>query len=476
MLLLMEGDAPQAPVAQEVQPEVSKVPQTPQQSPTVPQAPPPKPEKKLKIKKIALFLILIPVLILIAYGIFIAVTYWNCSKTTPKACEIGKCSFSLSGFTLVTNMKADCCGNEICEVGETSSDCTADCPSCDDDSECTKDSYDYGGKMCIHEQIFAPCHVRPITLSTATPETDYQIKIALTASAFDYSRAMTNGEDIRFFDENDNPLSFWIEDWNDAEGESSVWVKVASSETKKIYMYYGYPDANSASAGSAVFEFFEGFDYESESELLKVWNKHGSPTIELSDGVVTIATSGTEEDEEHGGQHIYKDVGSSTLVNNLVEMSVKRFSDGGYANHMANIGYTSSIGGSISDGDSWAILRYNPSPDGGTVVFGGNHGGITSPPVGSFNTIMIYHQEGVSYAYEPPGTKVAQYSWPRPLPPGDYVLLGGQTYESGYGKASYDWIRVRKYASSEPSVVIGNEEAVSDESPIKELYSGLGED
>jgi len=360
-----------------------------------------------------------------------------------------------------------CCGNTLCEEGyETNSDCPKDCPSCDDANECTKDSYDYDGQKCIHEPI-APCYLRPITLTPAAPEIDYQIKIELTSSNFDYSKAKTDGEDIRFFDENDNPLNYWIEDWNGAGGVSTVWVKVTSSGTDKIYMYYGHPDASSASTGSAVFEFFEGFDYSGESELTQVWNKHGSPVIELSDSIVTITTSGAEE---HGGQHISKNVGASILLNNLVEMYVKRFSGGGYANHMANIGYASSIGGSISDGNCWAVLRYNPSPDGGIVVFGGNHGGITSSPIGSFNIIKIYHQEGISYAYEPQSTKVAEYNWPGEPPLGDYVLLGGQTYNSGNGKASYDWIRIRKYTSTEPSATVGNEKAVG-ESAIKELYT-----
>jgi len=474
----MEGDTPQAPevpVTQELKPEVVDVSQTPQQPSVDPQTPPPpaggstppeKSKKGLKTKKGIMFLIFLPVLAIVAYGIFIAIRYWNCTKTTPQTCETNTCSFSLTGFNLTTEVKDDCCGNDVCEVGETNSDCSSDCSSCDDKSECTKDSYDYDGQQCTHEQLFAPCHVRPITLSSAVPETDYQIKVELAASDFDYSKAETNGEDIRFFDGDDNPLKYWIEDWN-AEGVSTIWVKVESLETNKIYMSYGYPDANSASTGSSVFEFFEGFDYSSESELLKVWGKHGSPTIELSDGVVTISTSGAEE---HGGQYISLNVGADVLLNDIVEMSVKRFSGGGYANHMANIGNASSIAGPA--GDAWALLRHNPSPDGGIVVFGSNHGGVASPPVGSFNIIRIYHQDGISYAYEPPGTKVAQYTWPMggPPPGRDYVLLGGTTYKSGYGKASYDWIRVRKYTSSEFSATLGNEEAVGEESTIKELY------
>jgi len=232
-------------------------------------------------------------------------------------------------------------------------------------------------------------------------------------------------------------------------------------------MSYGYPDASSASAGSSVFEFFEDFDYETEKELIKVWNRHGSPTIELSDSIVTITTSGTEE---HGGQYISLNVGADILINNIFEMNLKRFSGGSYQNHMTVIGSASSTAGPASD--AWAILRHNPAPDGGIVVFGSNYGGVASPPVGSFNTIKIYHQDGVSTAYEPPGTKVAQYTWPMggSSSGSDYVLLGGTAYKSGAGKASYDWLRVRKYASKEPSASVGNEESVSEESAIKELY------
>ncbi|MBU0572786.1 hypothetical protein KKH23_02375 [Patescibacteria group bacterium] len=88
-------------------------------------------------------------MILIAYGIFIATTYWNCSKTTPQACEMGKCGFSPSGFSFVSDMKDNCCGNTLCEEDyETSSDCPEDCPSCDDNSKLTVDSFSYQTQKC----------------------------------------------------------------------------------------------------------------------------------------------------------------------------------------------------------------------------------------------------------------------------------------------------------------------------------------
>jgi hypothetical protein len=148
----MDGDAPQAPVAQKVQPEIKNVSQTPQQpspnSLTPPEStPPPKPKKE---KKIVILLIFLPVLAIIAYIIFLATTYVNCGKITPKTCEANiKCNFSLSGFKSTSEMKDNCCGNTLCEEGyETNSDCPQDCPNCDDNSKLTIDSFSYQTQEC----------------------------------------------------------------------------------------------------------------------------------------------------------------------------------------------------------------------------------------------------------------------------------------------------------------------------------------
>jgi hypothetical protein len=45
---------------------------------------------------------------------------------------------------------------------------------------------------------------RPITLTPATPVADYQVKIELTTSNFDYSKARSDGGDIRFYDPGNN--------------------------------------------------------------------------------------------------------------------------------------------------------------------------------------------------------------------------------------------------------------------------------
>ncbi len=50
-----------------------------------------------------------------------------------------------------------CCGNEKCEIGETNSECVADCPNCDDKDKCTEDSFDYKQHKCLNEEIIPCC-------------------------------------------------------------------------------------------------------------------------------------------------------------------------------------------------------------------------------------------------------------------------------------------------------------------------------
>jgi hypothetical protein len=56
--------------------------------------------------------------------------------------------------TIVPNVI--CCGNSLCETGETYSNCARDCPNCEDDNKCTKDKYDYHEQRCVNE-VTIPC-------------------------------------------------------------------------------------------------------------------------------------------------------------------------------------------------------------------------------------------------------------------------------------------------------------------------------
>ncbi|HPO67360.1 MAG TPA: hypothetical protein PK642_03320, partial [Paludibacteraceae bacterium] len=52
-------------------------------------------------------------------------------------------------------------------------------------------------------------YMKSITLSSATNQDNYQIKVELTTSNFNYSHANSDGSDIRFYDGNGTELNYW---------------------------------------------------------------------------------------------------------------------------------------------------------------------------------------------------------------------------------------------------------------------------
>jgi len=93
---------------------------------------------------------------------------------------------------------------------------------------------------------------------------DYQVLISLTSSNFDFSKANSDGSDIRFMWLNgisgtEESVSFWIESWDSVGEKASIWVKVpfiASGSITDLYMYYGNPSATSESNFSSISEDF----------------------------------------------------------------------------------------------------------------------------------------------------------------------------------------------------------------------------
>ncbi len=128
---------------------------------------------------------------------------------------------------------------------------------------------------------------KTIILNPATPENDYPIKIQLNPSNFNYSIVKPDGSDIRFFNKNNDTLSYWIENWDNA-GTSIIWVKVPDSGTSAIKMKYGNPLAISESNGTNVFMLFD--DFEGTSLDTSLWNIYDDvySSVSVSGGEVRI--------------------------------------------------------------------------------------------------------------------------------------------------------------------------------------------
>lgn len=120
---------------------------------------------------------------------------------------------------------------------------------------------------------------RTITLSSATPSANFQIRVQIT----DHSNMNADGSDLRFYDASDVQADYWIETWNMA-GTSTVWVEVPTSGTTSLTMYYGNSGATAVSNGNTTFLAFD--DFSGGSIDSSKWDAYGSPAI--GSGSVTL--------------------------------------------------------------------------------------------------------------------------------------------------------------------------------------------
>jgi hypothetical protein len=91
---------------------------------------------------------------------------------------------------------------------------------------------------------------------------NFPVLIRLDSSTFDFSSADTAGGDLRFYDSQEQDLSFEIEQWDAEANSSAVWVKVPviypSDSTQYIVMEWG-SNLPSLSAATGVFDVNNDF-------------------------------------------------------------------------------------------------------------------------------------------------------------------------------------------------------------------------
>jgi Domain of unknown function (DUF2341) len=123
----------------------------------------------------------------------------------------------------------------------------------------------------------------PVTINNSEGRTlsNFQVHVLLDGS-FDFTKAKSNGSDIRFTaGDGITLIPFWIESWNAGNLSASIWVQAPSIPTtgSTIYMYYGNPQATSASNGGSTFDFFDDFQYS--NSVAQGYFQLGSPQTEL---------------------------------------------------------------------------------------------------------------------------------------------------------------------------------------------------
>lgn len=277
---------------------------------------------------------------------------------------------------------------------------------------------------------------------------DYQISTTIdTASLISQGKMQSDGRDIRCVDSDGiTILNYWIEKGINTTS-TKIWVKVPSipaSSKKSIYLEYGNPAASPVSNGDNTFDFFDDFP---------------GTSIDITKWTITDATGWSVSGGELQGTNttgILKSI--PTFSSNVIQDVKSRYTA------MAANGFQSA-GFFISTSNGFGLLQH-PSND-----FYRNDGvwtGISATSPSGTNLLtkittkpttvdlnVTNYDTGATYQNY---VNVSNTVSSEPITIGRRYdnALTGQGY-NGY----WDWIRIRKYTSPEPTTgYIKSENAV----------------
>ena len=287
-----------------------------------------------------------------------------------------------------------------------------------------------------------------ITEESGSDLNEHQVCINLNSSNFDFFHAQPDGRDIRFFDNENNPLSYWIEEWDVANERARIWVKVPSipaNGTTEIYCYYGNSEITDASDGEAVFEFFD--DFEGDALDTNKW------TIETGDWTIETYDEGKRL---KGHDHYYGlRTKSFQATEGIIEVDALCHS-GDDSSH----GETDVIWWYKGDGyDEFSIAMVgSPNVQHSNLYDRSGGSWFLRDEKSDYKSFQEWYKIKVIFSGNTAKVYVNGSLWLESNSmngerANNYVGLGA------YGSTDYyDNFRVRKYASVEPSVSIGKEE------------------
>ena len=281
--------------------------------------------------------------------------------------------------------------------------------------------------------------------SNSNDLTDYQVKITLDNTNFDFSHANSDGSDIRFTDNDGSTLLYhWIEKWDSTNQEAIIWVKVPSipgSSTKTIYMYYGNASASDASDGDNTFIVFDDFD-GADLDTNK-WNiVQGSVSVSDSCLILT-GTSST--------RGLIESV-TSFSIGKIVQSKAR--SDSNNCFHLNHFCSMRSPG-------SWnnKVDLYGYIDNANQVMFHTAKDGNETQSTIDINEPSSFHIYKVSW--KPDEAKAYQddtllKTHTTNIPTVDMVVAFYEANASGYN-AYIDYVFVREFTDPEPTTSVGNE-------------------
>jgi len=279
---------------------------------------------------------------------------------------------------------------------------------------------------------------------------DYQIK--LTVYAGSGTDDPNNGivycdnhcenfpNDIRFGTTN-NPktaeqLPQWIEEYDD--NSATIWIKLPSDGSDTIYMFVGNPSASFYSDGDAVFIFFDDFlGSELDTDKWVWYNSADLDTKEVSNSLCHFAH------DSSGKSAGIKTVDTFAVTDRIIETKYRRVQGSHYAPELK-----------ITSPSAWAALYYAVEYDewdaetedsGGETVYV-----VFCDTNFRIGQIIIKSSTSYFYLYDTDDNllgdaTLSQSDW------SDSNILVTATSSGDTEEVEVDWVRIRKYADTEPT-------------------------
>ncbi len=323
-------------------------------------------------------------------------------------------------------------------------------------------------------------YYRDITISNPGGAlSEYQVLVNLSGSSFPEG-AQAGGADIRFEDASGAELSYWIEHWDYANRSTLIWVNVTGIPlgASTIRMYYGNPSASPSLNGMNTFDFFD--DFSGTSLDTSRWSPNYTGTggsgssIAVGNGELKLTRDGSLNSYAYT-QSIY-----AVSTDMIVETRAKSDIAGANSHSFIYNGLFQYLSGNPNDNEYARplifIRTYSDTTRSYELLSALNTSETLPYPIGQtnlgndgwtrdiYNIFKIERIGNTSVKFYVNDSLLGIHSTYIPTESLHlYLKIGNQgyAYESIDRSMWYDWVRVRKYASPEPSVSVGAQTPVT---------------
>lgn len=306
------------------------------------------------------------------------------------------------------------------------------------------------GSSAAHAQCLSSwLYKAPVTISNTggtAALTDHQVLVTINTQALISSGKMRpDGADIRFIvnEATCATACYWIESGLNTPA-TRIWLKmpaIPAGGSSTVYMYYGNSTATPVSDVNCVFLLFDNFD-GSALDAAK-WTAYGPATATVSGGAISFSPSSSSRIIRSNATFTPPVVTEMQVLQasgnwpNIAQLKSGTWTGYGpmLGGTLIRIGWTSQSGTNYSG--SWGANDRTAGATAGlwSFTWAATDDQQFTWPGGSVNTNYT------NYAIGPVN-----------------VALG--LLETSYTPATFsvDWVRVRKYASPEPTAAVGSEE------------------